>query len=307
MGPTGTPVVMDDVESTGTFSAAPAPTQGLIAGVLTGISPESGIDYYRRINACYADLVRPGTAAKRNPVLVLVSIDLDAYAAKVVASDHAGVAEMLCTEGARRLAMSGADFLCIASNTGHLAVPLIEARLPELPVLHIGDCIAAEAKRLASMRRFRAPPAHGAAASAFGVTSHRASMETPRLGLLGTEATMASNSWIHARLADHGFFDVLVPVAETDRAEIFRVIREELSEGVMTRVAREFFVRQIRALYARGAEMIVLGCTEIELLVRPADVADIQLLPSGRLHAEAVARVCAGKATLSDFMPLNCQ
>ena len=168
---------------------------------------------------------------------------------------------------------AGAAFLVIASNTGHIAVPLVRARFPELPVLHIGDCTAAAIK------------ASGAS----------------NVGLLGTEPTMREG-YLKQQLGKHGIA-TLVPESEKDLTQIFQYIMDELGFNVFKETTREFFVAQVRNLAARGAEGVILGCTEIELLVKQSDVPEIPLYCSAELHIEAVARVQAGMDTVVQYMP----
>lgn len=209
-----------------------------------------------------------------NPLLFLASVDCDAYAKMLTDKplNIDGISEHLCT-GIEAVVKAGAAFLAIASNTGHIAVPLVRTRFPDLPVLHIGDCTAAAIK------------ASGA----------------NNVGLLGTEPTM-QEEYLKEQLRKHGIC-TLVPESEKDLAQIFQYIMDELGFNVFKETTRKFFVAQIRALAARGAQGVILGCTEIELLVKQSDVPEVPLYCSAELHIEAAARVQAGVDTLAQYMP----
>jgi aspartate racemase len=154
----------------------------------------------------------------------------------------------------RGLRLAGADFLLICTNTMHRVAEEV-ACAADLPVLHIGD-------------------ATGRAVKAAGLE---------RVGLLGTQPTMELE-FLRDRLADQGL-EVLVPEQE-DRELVHRVIFDELCRGVLRDESREAFLRIIRSLGQRGAQGVVLGCTEIPLLVRQED-ADLPLFDTTRLHALA--------------------
>lgn len=209
-----------------------------------------------------------------NPLLYLASVDCDAYAKMLTDKplDVNGISEHLY-KGIEALVKAGAAFLAIASNTGHIAVPLVRIRFPDLPILHIGDCTAAMIK------------ASGAST----------------VGLLGTEP-IVREEYLKEQLGKHGIHTI-VPDSEKDLTQIFQYITDELVFNVLKETTREFFVAQIRGLAARGAEGVILGCTEIELLVKQSDVPEVKLYCSAELHVEAAARVQAGVDTVSKYMP----
>eukprot|EP00747_Dinoflagellata_sp_TGD_P082389 gnl/TRDRNA2_/TRDRNA2_161670_c0_seq3.p1 gnl/TRDRNA2_/TRDRNA2_161670_c0~~gnl/TRDRNA2_/TRDRNA2_161670_c0_seq3.p1 ORF type:complete len:120 (-),score=30.70 gnl/TRDRNA2_/TRDRNA2_161670_c0_seq3:80-439(-) len=115
---------------------------------------------------------------------------------------------------------------------------------------------------------------------------------------------MRDGSWLKSRLALHGI-EVCVPLADADRQRCYDIICQELSFGKFEAASRAFFVGLIRQLHgSEGATGgVILGCTEIELLVQQSDVADVPLYRSADLHIDAAARVQAGIASLEDFMP----
>lgn len=242
-------------------------------GLLSGISYVSGLDYIRGVSEKVAALVPRGPVMPKNSLIAATFVDCDQYVALLEEEDFPAVARYLVDEGAAPLARAGADFAVIASNTGHIAAELIAAELPGLPLLHIADCTAAEARRVGART----------------------------VGLLGTRPTMA-HDYLKRRLRAHGL-SVLVPEEDADRRRCYDIICQELSFERFLPESRAFFVSLVRGLATRGAGAVVLGCTEIELLVKQADVPEVPLLLSAALHIDAAARVQAGERSLADFLP----
>ena len=237
----------------------------------------SGMDYYKGINESYANLMTSTNSDKEirpNPLILMASIDCSAYAAMLCAEpiDVDGVSKHIC-EGVEMLVRGGVSFVVLASNTAHISVPMIRQMFPELPVLHIADPTAS-------------------AIRAVGASC---------VGLLGTEPTML-HDYLKNQLAKHGVM-VLVPDSKTESAQIFQYIVEELSCNIFNASTRHFFIEQIRALAARGAQGVILGCTEIELLVAQADVPEVPLFCSAQLHIEAATQIAAGRHTIDNYMP----
>ena len=176
--------------------------------------------------------------------------------------DRAG--ELLADE-ARRLETAGAEILVLCTNTMHKVAPAIEAATG-VPLLHLGDVTAA-------------------AVRAAGLTT---------VGLLGTRFTMEQDFYVD-RIAGHGIA-VLVPPPD-DREVVHRVIYEELVLGVVRDESRTAYRGIIERLVARGAEGVVLGCTEIELLVG-ADDSSVPVFPTTQLHVDAALDLAlAGRTT----------
>jgi aspartate racemase len=170
-----------------------------------------------------------------------------------VAGEWASAGELLAAD-ARALEAAGAELVLLCTNTMHKVAGALAAAV-RVPLLHIGDVTAA-AVRAAGLHR---------------------------VGLLGTAFTM-EQSFLSDRLAGVGLH-VLVP-DPVDRAEVHRVIYEELVLGVVREESRDAYLAVIERLVAEGAEGIVLGCTEIELLIGQDDV-DVPVFPTTRLHVEA--------------------
>ena len=165
----------------------------------------------------------------------------------------------------RSLEAAGADFLVLCTNTMHKVADEVIAAVG-IPLLHIGDTTAA-------------------AVTGAGVR---------RVGLLGTGFTM-SQTFYTERLARHGL-DVVLPSPE-DQAVVHRIIYDELCLGVVREESRDEYRRVIRGLVGAGAEGVIYGCTEIELLVGPQDSA-VPVFPTTRLHVEAAVERALAGATL---------
>ncbi len=217
-------------------------------GLIGGMSWESTLSYYRQINEGMKKRLGGFHSAK----IILYSVDFHEIEALQQANkwDEAG---RLLADAARDLAVAGADFLLICTNTMHKVAPAIEAAVT-IPLLHIADATAAEIKQA-------------------GLTT---------VGLLGTRFTM-EQAFYRDRLQQQHGLNVLVP-AESDRAIVHRVIYEELCMGEITAVAREHYRRIIAELVAQGAQAIILGCTEISLLVSQQDSA-VPLFDTTSIHA----------------------
>jgi aspartate racemase len=218
-------------------------------GMLGGMSWESTQEYYRILNEETAR--RLGGLASAS--LLIHSVNFAEMHSLLEMEEWEAIAAHLGWLG-RGLRLAGADFLLICTNTMHRVAEEV-ACAADLPVLHIGD-------------------ATGRAVKAAGLE---------RVGLLGTQPTMELE-FLRDRLADQGL-EVLVPEQE-DRELVHRVIFDELCRGVLRDESREAFLRIIRSLGQRGAQGVVLGCTEIPLLVRQED-ADLPLFDTTRLHALA--------------------
>jgi len=220
-----------------------------VIGLLGGMSWESSAEYYRLAN----QLVRDRLGGLHSARLVLASVDF----ADVERLQVAGLWEeagQLLGEVARGVEAAGAEMLLLCTNTMHKVADQVQAAV-SIPLLHLADATAA-AVRLDGLST---------------------------VGLLGTAFTMEQDFY-RDRLAGHGLH-VLVPDA-ADRAVVHRIIYEELCLGVVREGSRQAYRRVIERLVAAGAEGVILGCTEIELLVGAAD-SSVPVYPTTRLHVEA--------------------
>jgi len=213
------------------------------------MSPESTAEYYLHIIRCYVK--RFGDYSY--PEIVIHSVSFQQYVDWPAAGRWDLVADGL-VEGAKALESAGADFLILATNTMHSVVPLIEPRIG-IPILSLPEVVAdaIETRGLSTV------------------------------ALLGTRYTM-EQSFYPSALEARGI-KVIVPEA-TDRETINRAIYDELVVGRISEASREAFVRIIDTMAEQGASGVILGCTEIPLLVRPEDSC-LMLFDSSQLHAEA--------------------
>ncbi|HEY6940173.1 aspartate/glutamate racemase family protein [Dokdonella sp.] len=218
-------------------------------GLIGGMSWESTLGYYRLVN----EGVKHRLGGLHSARLVLYSVDFDAIERLQRAEnwDAAGVA---LADAARALERAGADFLVLCTNTMHKVAAALEAAVA-IPLLHIADPTAVAIK-------------------AAGFT---------RIGLLGTRFTM-EQAFYRERLRGHGL-EVLVP-DDVARERVHRVIYDELCVGIVREESRAEYRDVMRGLVARGAQAIILGCTEIALLVDASD-APVPLFDTTALHARA--------------------
>lgn len=221
-------------------------------GLLGGMSWESTALYYRLIN----QTVRERLGGLHSARLLLYSVDFAEIESLQHAGDWDGAGRVLGA-AARALRDGGAERLVLCTNTMHKVADAIEAAAG-LPLLHIADPT-------------------GAAIRAAGLT---------RVGLLATRFTM-EQAFYRRRLAERHGLDVRVPDAAA-RERVHRVIYEELCLGVVRDASREAYRRIIAQLVDDGAECIVLGCTEICLLIGDGD-AEVPLFDTTMLHARAAA------------------
>ncbi|MEV0619444.1 aspartate/glutamate racemase family protein [Nonomuraea sp. NPDC050404] len=220
-------------------------------GLIGGLSWESTVIYYQIIN----QRVRERLGGSHSANSLIWSVDYTTVEELIFAGRWDEVGAMLAGAGGK-LETMGAELLLICSNTFSRVNDEVE-RAANVPVLHIADAVGAEV----DARGMR------------------------KVGLLGTRFTMEESFYVD-RLAGHGF-EVLVPERD-EREMVHRVIFDELIRGVLRPSSRDAYVRTIAGLADQGAEAVILGCTEIELLISDKDTA-IPLLPSARLHAEAAA------------------
>lgn len=230
-----------------------------VIGVLGGMSSVASAEYYRRLNEG-VNAVRGGHAAAE---VLLYSVDFAVIEACIREQRWDDAASYLI-ERAVRVERAGADFLLMATNTLHRVAPQVEAAV-SIPFVHIVD-VTADAAR-----------ARGAGT----------------LGLLGTTPVMEAEFY-RARFAEHDI-DVLVP-EPADRRLVHQVIFGELTRGVLREESREHYVRIMRGLLERGAQGVVLGCTEISLLVGPQDLPETVLYDTTALHVERAVRLAVGSA-----------
>lgn len=225
-----------------------------LIGLIGGMSWESTESYYRLINQA----VKARLGGLHSARLLLYSVDFHEIEMLQRSGDW-DTAGRLLADAARSLQAAGAECVLLCTNTMHKVAPAIEAAV-SIPLLHIADATAA-------------------AIVAAGHT---------RVGLLGTRFTM-EEAFYRERLASRHGLDVLIPAA-AERADVNRIIYQELCLGVIREDSRARYREAIRQLVAAGAQAIILGCTEISLLVSALD-ASVPLFDTTALHARAAVDV----------------
>jgi aspartate racemase len=223
-------------------------------GLIGGMSWESSIEYYRIINQEVNDSLGGLHSAKS----VMVSVDF-AEIEKLQSEGRWQEATQAMIRAARQVQAAGADFVVICTNTMHKMAAEVQKEI-DIPLLHIADATALVIKT----RGLR------------------------KIGLLGTRFTMEENFY-RGRLVEKHDLEVLIPNA-ADRAIIHRVIYDELVLGKIIPASRVEYLRIMAGLVHSGAEGIILGCTEIGLLVRAED-SQVPLFDTTRIHAEAAVRM----------------
>lgn len=218
-------------------------------GLLGGMSWESTVGYYRAINEGIKDSLGGLHSAK----IAMYSVDFDTIEQLQHSGDWEETAKILCT-AAMNVQLAGADFLLICTNTMHKVAPQIENAL-NIPLLHIADATA----------------------------EVLVSKEIKTVGLLGTAFTMEQDFY-KGRLKDNYGLTVLVPDL-ADREIVHNVIYQELCLGQSIPSSKIEFLRIIESLANQGAEAVILGCTEIGMLVEQADT-EITLLDTTYIHAQ---------------------
>ena len=221
-------------------------------GLIGGMSWESTVPYYRIINRVVGEQLGGLHSAK----LLLYSVDFQEIE-ELQRTDRWEEAGALLADAAVRLEGAGADFLVLCTNTMHKVAPAIEGRV-RIPLLHIADATA-EAIVQAGFRK---------------------------VGLLGTRFTM-EQAFYKSRLEDAYHLEVLIP-SEQDREIVHDVIYRELCRGKIVEASRIAYRRIIGDLVAQGVQCIILGCTEISLLVQDPD-SSVPLFDTTFLHARAAA------------------
>jgi aspartate racemase len=219
-------------------------------GLIGGMSWESSIEYYRIINEVTKNKLGGLHSAKS----VMYSVDFAEIEALQHQNRWAEAASLMVT-AAQSIERAGADFVVLCTNTMHKVADEIEANI-QIPLLHIADATAEKIQ----------------------------SNGIQKIGLLGTRFTMEQDFY-RGRLVNKYGLQVLIP-SESERELVHRIIYEELCLGIINTESRKKYIEVINRLIESGAEGIILGCTEIELLVDSGDTT-VDLFPTTRIHAEA--------------------
>ncbi|WP_068985677.1 MULTISPECIES: aspartate/glutamate racemase family protein [Lysinibacillus] len=218
-------------------------------GMIGGMSWESSAEYYRLMN----EEVKRQLGGLHSAKCILYSVDFQEIEHDQARGDWDKAGQVL-GEAARSLEKAGADFIIICTNTMHKVIDIIQEKI-SIPILHIAD------------------------ATAHQITE--AGLQ--KIALLGTKYTMEQDFY-KARIEGFGI-DVLVPQTE-ERTEINRIIYEELCLGQIETTSKEYYVQVIEDLVNSGAQGIILGCTEIGLLIKQEDV-HVPVFDTTAIHARA--------------------
>ena len=219
-------------------------------GLIGGMSWESSLEYYRIIN----EQVKEKLGGLHSAKSLMYSVDFD----EIEKLQHQGnwsEATKLMIDAAQRLEKGGADFVVICTNTMHKMADDVQKSI-NIPLLHIADATAEKIR-------------------AKGIK---------KIGLLGTKFTM-EEEFYKGRLIEKYGLEVLIP-NEEDRKIVHDVIYNELCLGKINQPSKDQFIRIIDGLVEHGAEAVILGCTEIPLLVKQADLK-VLLFDTTRIHAES--------------------
>lgn len=230
-------------------------------GLIGGLSWESTADYYKYINQGISEQAGGLSSAK----CMLYSCNFEEVVQLQKAGEWKRAADLLA-DAARKLEAGGCDTILICTNTMHVVATEVQEAVG-VPLLHIVDTTAAHIKK------------SGLA----------------RIGLLGTRYTM-EQSFYTDRLREHGI-EAIIP-DEADRIRVHDIIFEELCKGECKSSSKAEYLEIIDRLRARGAEGVILGCTEIPLLIKQQDV-DLPLFDTTRIHADAAVEFALEKAVLA--------
>jgi aspartate racemase len=227
-------------------------------GLIGGTSWHSTVEYYRLIN----ELVTNETGFDTNPPLILYSLNI-----QVMRSGSAREIVSTYLETGQKLQTAGAQAIVICGNTPHMVYSAVQPRL-DIPIIHIADAAGAHAEKE-------------------GVKT---------VGLLGNRATM-TRGFMQSRLAERFGIGTVIPDEKgIDKAHHY--VANELTLGTFSPEAKAFFKEQMQRLRDRGAEGIILGCTELPMLLGPDDF-DLPMFPTTQLHAQMAADFILGKLSVS--------
>lgn len=210
--------------------------RGLKVGLLGGMSPESTVEYYKIINS----EVRKVLGGCSCPELVIESFNFKEIEEMQFNGDWAGLGDKL-GQTAKRLQDSGAEYIVICTNLMHKVAPRVQEYIT-VPLIHMVDCVAAEIKK----------------------------RKMQKVGLLGTIFTMEEDFYSKKLLQDYNI-ETIIPDRE-DRLEVSRIIYEELCCGIIKEESKQKYLDVISKMKEQGAQGVILGCTEIPLMISDADI-----------------------------------
>ena len=218
-------------------------------GLLGGMSWESTVEYYRLIN----EGIKSKLSGLHSAQIAMYSVDFEPIEQLQKSGEWESSGEILA-DAAKKIESAGADFLLICTNTMHKVAQQIEAAI-QIPLIHIADATAEELIK----------------------------NNMQSVGLLGTVFTMEQDFY-KGRLQDKFGLNVVIP-EKADREIVHKVIYQELCLGNVQTNSRNEYLRIIKDLSEQGAQAVVLGCTEIGILVKQSDT-EIKLLDTTAIHAQ---------------------
>ncbi len=228
-------------------------------GIIGGMSYESSIHYYERINDQVNEIAGDLNCAQ----LIIYNVNFQNIRKLMVKNEWDKIGKELARI-ARVLENAGADYIVIATNTMHKVADYIQSHL-SIPLIHIADCTAFKCKK----------------------------KKVKRVGLLGTKYTMQED-FLKKRLEANDL-EVFVPKNENDINKIDKVIFDELCKGVILDESRKYYIDVInRMIEENNIEGIILGCTEIEMLIKEKDV-DIPVFDTTQSHIDEIVNYCLEK------------
>lgn len=236
-------------------------------GMIGGMSWESSLDYYRYLN----EIVKQKLGGLHSAQCLLYSVDFDEIEVYQRSSQWHLATEVMVS-AAQRLERGGADFIIICTNTMHKMAHEVQAAV-HIPVLHIVDALAN--------------------------AIHQAGIQT--IGLLGTRFTMEQDFY-RTRLENLHHINVLVP-DQAARQQVHDIIYQELCLGDVRESSRQKYQQIIALLQSQGAEGIILGCTEIGMLIKQVD-SSLPLFDSTLIHARRAVSYALSEMPESDFFPV---
>jgi len=222
-----------------------------IIGLIGGMSWESSLEYYRMIN----ELVKNKMGGLHSGRIIMYSLDFEEIEKMQTAGNWDELTQKMI-DCAQTLEKASAEMILICTNTMHIMAEDVKNNI-NIPLIHIADSTAEKIKQ----------------------------MKLKKVGLLGTKYTMEQDFY-RGRLKEKYDLDVIIPESQEDREMINEVIFKELCVGEINESSKSKYLEVIENLIKRGAEGIILGCTEIPLLIKKSDIG-IPLFDTMTIHAEA--------------------
>ena len=245
----------------------PAASNMKVLGLIGGTSWYSTVEYYEYMNRAVNEAYGNST----NPPLILYNMNQQKIHDLQAANDWEGIAA-LYTQAAMRLRASGAQAIVFCANTPHKVYAQV-VRNVDVPILHIAD--------------------------ATGIAIRKARLK--KVGIVGTLYTM-QDGFIGDWLKEHYGIEAIVPTSANSQRELHRIIQQELQMGVFKPASRNYVLQQIEELRKRGAEGIVLACTEFPLIIRQEDVS-IPVFDTTLLHSQMAVDWILGHSEIAHVRP----